>query len=236
MSALVLPAALADLKEKQHWVLWRYVLKPGASKPTKVPYTPSGRKAESNDPSTWSSYDAVVAAAEGYDGIGFVLTDTEFAALDLDDCRQPESGAVEAWFEELVSRSGSYTEVTPSGTGLRIIGRGVGEKVHRKLRVGVNGASCELYRRATRYITISGAVYRDVPLANIDIVVDATLAELDGNGRDRSRESNSDLRELPPMLSGLLARSKEAADTRAGPNCSSPSLPARCGRASPTQR
>jgi len=47
------------------------------------------------------------------------------------------------------------SEITPSGTGLRVIGRAKGEKVHRKLHIPGTGGSLEVYRKAERYITIN---------------------------------------------------------------------------------
>jgi P4 family phage/plasmid primase-like protien len=107
-----------------------------------------------------------------------VLTDTEFEAFDIDDCRNARTGVIHPWAEALIAQAGSYTEITVSGTGVRIIGRGNGSKLHRKLRV-TGGVSCEIYRGATRYIVMTGNQIGDNPIVNIDAVMDATLAELD---------------------------------------------------------
>jgi hypothetical protein len=164
-------------------------MKPGG-KSTKVPYQACrpGVKASSTDPSTWSDYATAVAAAEHADGIGFVITNSDIAAFDVDDCRDPATGAIEPWTTALVARAGSYAEVTISGTGIRIIGTATGDKVHRKLRV-VNGVTVEPYRRAERYIVMTGDALPGSPsaLANIDAAIDAVVAELGGttgNGRE----------------------------------------------------
>src|SRR5262249_21531149 len=105
------------------------------------------------------------------------------AAVDLDKCRDPESGAIAAWAEAIIDRATSaYVEVTVSGTGLRIIGTGTGEAVHRKLPVpgGCEGAAIELYRRAVRYITISGKeIGHCTELPSIDTLIDTLLTEND---------------------------------------------------------
>ena len=36
-------------------------------------------------------------------GIGFVLTGTDIAAIDIDKCRNPESGAIDAWAQDILS-------------------------------------------------------------------------------------------------------------------------------------
>jgi len=80
------PGALAPLCEVEHWVVWRWEQRKG--KWTKPPFmaTDPQRKAKNNDPATWASYAAAVAAASEADGIGFALLDTPFVAIDLDHC------------------------------------------------------------------------------------------------------------------------------------------------------
>jgi P4 family phage/plasmid primase-like protien len=204
MTNIVLPDALAELREQHRWVCWKYE-RSRTGKLTKVPYQPSNVKASTDDSSTWSFYNAVTAVADTFNGIGFVLTDSDVAAFDLDKCRDPATGTVEDWAETIVARADSYAEVTPSGTGLRIIGRGDGEEIHRKLKVGTDGASCEIYRKATRYITVTGTVYRDAPLTNIDAVIDAVIDEFGVERRETGRESPRGATELPPMLESLLS-------------------------------
>ena len=176
-SAWKAPEALASLTCLPHWLLWKLeaVLdkdgKPklddkGKPKFTKKPYQTNGRLAKSDDPQTWCDFDTAVRAAPNYSGIGFALLNSGIAAFDIDDCRDRNSGVVHPWAVALVEAAGSYAEITPSGTGLRILGFGQGAEVHRKLSVQ-DGVSCELYRQATRYITVSRNVYRDAPLVNI---------------------------------------------------------------------
>ena len=83
----------------------------------------------------------------GYDGIGFVLTDTDFAAFDVDDCRDKETGILQPWAKGLVERCGSYAEITVSGTGIRIIGYGVGER-HRDDQQRLERRSSRQHRRS----------------------------------------------------------------------------------------
>jgi primase-polymerase (primpol)-like protein len=148
-----LPTALAPLIALPHWVLWRWE-KP-KDKWTKVPYQPNGRRAKNNDPKTWNSYDAVIAVVAKFNGIGFCLLDGNIAAFDIDHCRDPITGDIDPWAADLVGRTGSYAEITVSGTGLRIIGYGDGPRLQRKLPVN-NGVSLEAYRRTERYIVITG--------------------------------------------------------------------------------
>jgi putative DNA primase/helicase len=143
-----------ELTERPQWVLWRYEERD--SKATKVPYDPkTGRKASATDLMTWDTFDGAVGVYRGseglYDGIGFVFSSGDpFAGIDLDGCRDPETGETAEWAEEAISRErGAYVEISPSGTGIHIIVEGAvrGGGLHR--------GPVEMYSRA-RFFTITG--------------------------------------------------------------------------------
>ena len=169
-----LPMALAPLTKHKRWLVWRWEWT--GKKWDKPPYKSAKpeKHAATDNPATWSSYAAAVKAVKAgeADGIGYVLTDGEIAAEDLDDCRNPDSGKLTPWAQDLVDearRLGAYVETTVSGAGLRIIGTAVnGADYNTRLPID-DGGKVELYRRATRYITISGLQHgRCKKLPNID--------------------------------------------------------------------
>jgi hypothetical protein len=177
-----LPPALKPFTKHKRWVVWRWTR--NGTKWDKPPYQSKNprAKAASNNPATWSSHAAAVKAVKDgkADGIGYVLTKGKIAAADLDDCRDPDSGKLTPWAQEMVAEAqaiGAYVETTVSGTGLRTIGvAGNGEKLDTKLRIE-SGGSVELYRNAVRYITISGLEISDSrKLPNIDALLDRTYA------------------------------------------------------------
>jgi hypothetical protein len=167
-------------------MVWRWV-KGKNGKPTKPPFRANQPRqhASSTDPSTWCDLKTAIGAyvQEKCDGIGFALMSSAVGALDLDDCRDKQTGVLQPWAFDKIKRSGSYAEVTPSGEGARIIGLARGAKIHRKLDVpNANGASVELYRRAERFITVTGVqIGEAAKIAKIDELLDQTLAELDGH-------------------------------------------------------
>jgi len=57
------------------------------------------------------------------DGIGFQLGDS-YTGIDLDDCRDARSGDIEPWAREIIRQLDSYTEISPSGTGIHILAKG----------------------------------------------------------------------------------------------------------------
>jgi hypothetical protein len=186
-----LPQALDPLVALPHWVIWRKKKRGKSNKTTKVPYRAADpeRLAASDNPDTWSDFATAVAASANADGTGFCLPNSNIGAFDIDDCRDPATGVIHPWAMALVERAGSYTEITPSGTGLRIIGTATGNEIHRKL-AAVDSVTVELYRRAKRFITVTGDVLDGsaAVLADIDEVMDQVLTELDG-ARSGSRNS-----------------------------------------------
>jgi len=116
-----------ELKTTPHWVVWKYEdhEKP---KRDKVPYNPrTGRNAKSNDASTWGTFAEAVATFQrgGFDGLGFVFSEADpYTGVDLDGCRNPETGQLEPWAGTIVERLASYTEASPSGTGVHIFVKG----------------------------------------------------------------------------------------------------------------
>ena len=180
---IIIPPALALLAKRKRFVGWKWENGENG-KLTKVPYrghTPN-RKASSKNPATWCPLDdAMRAYSEGkVDGIGFVLTNSGVTAIDIDDCRAKTTGIIVPWASDLIKHSGSYAEITPSKEGVRIIGLGRGKHLHRKFSVpNTNGVSCELYRRATRIITITGQqLGTATKLAKLDALLDGLFAKL----------------------------------------------------------
>jgi putative DNA primase/helicase len=158
------------LKDLPNWIWWRLEKnKDGAE--TKVPYVAGSwnRHASSTDPSTWTTFEGAVdgAVLSSTQGIGFVIhgaaADKKIVGFDLDGCRNSKTGELSDWAQTLVYALESYTEVTPSGTGIRIwvVGKlpdgarvfnvdpaaGFGHKV-----------KIEVFDHA-RYFTITGQIY-----------------------------------------------------------------------------
>ncbi|MFC4407253.1 phage NrS-1 polymerase family protein [Haloarchaeobius iranensis] len=144
----VAPDAIpAALREYPQWVCWRAEERDG--KLTKIPIDPeTGSFASVSDPETWSIYEVALGASEAEDGLGFVFTEEDpFLGVDLDDCR--ENGALTDWAEDIVDRLDSYTEVSPSGTGVHVLIEGTIPST--KSRSG----SVECYDSA-RFFTMTG--------------------------------------------------------------------------------
>lgn len=130
------------------------------------------RPASSTDRTTWSTY-AAAARTPGGRGLGFVLDPHDgIVCIDLDHALV--RGQLLPWAREIVDRlPATYVEVSPSGTGLHIWGRGVLER-GRKIRRGE--AAIELYDRG-RYITVTRRPFEGAPskLADLSAVISGLL-------------------------------------------------------------
>ena len=137
-----------ELKDIPHWVCWKAIERGG--KETKPPFMPSRKFAKSDDPATWSTFDSLMAAADRFNGVGFVLTrDDLYIGIDFDSCYCPAFNLIDPTIERYVRRLNSYTEVSPSGKGLRLILKG---------SLPVNGrksGQIEVYQSG-RYVTLTG--------------------------------------------------------------------------------
>lgn len=147
-----LPKVPTVLKGAAQWVCWRVERRDG--KPTKVPLDPeTGEYASVADPATWRDFATALTQYQrvaDVAGVGFVFCEEgPFAGVDLDDCRDPETGAVDEWAVEIVRQLASYTEVSPSGTGLHVIVKG------RVPAGGNRRGNLEMYD-GDRYFTVTG--------------------------------------------------------------------------------
>lgn len=110
----------ASMRALPNWIRWKTVKRNG-DKPTKVPIQPTGPAASSTDPTTWTSFEEAEAYGHIGDGIGFVFpTERTMFGIDLDGCRDPETKKVAEWAREIILYLKSYSEVSPSLTGVKI--------------------------------------------------------------------------------------------------------------------
>src|SRR4051812_8218047 len=126
---------LATLGMEPVWVAWqKQLVKNGKS--TKVPHNANpgihGR-ASSTDRATWTTRDLAEKRAAklpkpfGLGGVALIFSDlgdgTSTGGIDLDTCRNPESGDIEPWAADIIEKFRSYAEVSPSNTGVKIFFR-----------------------------------------------------------------------------------------------------------------
>ncbi|WP_267643531.1 phage NrS-1 polymerase family protein [Haloarchaeobius amylolyticus] len=146
------------LRQVEQWVCWKEERRDGRL--TKIPVTPgTGSFASSTDAETWADFRTALAFVQKgrADGIGFVFTEEdEFVGIDLDKCRDPDTGEAEEDARNIIDRLDSFTEVSPSGTGYHVLIKG--ELPDGRNRRG----SVELYDKA-RFFTVTGDHVEETP-------------------------------------------------------------------------
>lgn len=145
----------AELKSLPRWVCWRFEQRGG--KATKVPYTPTGRRAKSNDPATWAAFDECRAAHESgsFDGIGFQLDGSGIVGVDIDHAKDA-AGNWNTAAADITERLASYAEISPSGEGVHIFIKAV--KPGSKSKNAAAGV--EMYD-TKRFFTVTGNLFRE---------------------------------------------------------------------------
>lgn len=115
----------------------------------------TGRNASSVDPSTWVNYYFALSNYEKYgcDGIGFVFR-PPYIGIDLDHC--VSEGLTNAFAEEIMKKVNSYTEFSPSATGIHIICKG-------ELPRPIKRPEIEIYTSG-RYFTMTGNIIKNLPV------------------------------------------------------------------------
>ena len=167
---IIEPINIPDaLTQRPQWVVWRSELR--SSKPTKVPYdAKTGALAETNNSATWASFQDAIQACGGYDGIGYVFSpDDPFTGIDFDDCIADNQ--VAPWADTLITAFASYSEVSPSGTGIKIWVEGAipssakprKEKIPTSIIPADQPGSIEMYFER-RFFTVTGWHVEGTPL------------------------------------------------------------------------
>lgn len=199
------------LRALNQWVLWRNEEKADGDK-TKVPINArTGWGAKSTDKETWSTFETALTSRISCDGIGFVFSpDDPYCGIDLDGCRNPESGMVADWAKKIILRFNTYTEVSPSKTGVKLwlIGtkNNKGCKAEMKHeRVSDKAPAVEVYDQG-RYFTMTGLKLKGMPdepqtrQAELDEFMETMFPPLPPiTVMDRARLY---MQKVPPAISG----------------------------------
>lgn len=148
----------AYLKKYRGWCNWKFEERRKGL--TKVPYNPkSGNHASVNRPDTFADFDSAMKVADSYDGIG-IRVGTEIIAIDLDHCKDGDT--LQPWAAKIVSHfQDTYIEVSPSGTGLRIILFVAKGYSYDKDTYYIKKENVEVYvsGATNRFVTIIGNVF-----------------------------------------------------------------------------
>ena len=153
-----------SLKMIPRWVCWAW--KRNGHKWTKIPKNARQphKNASVKDPSTWSDFATAVQAAQKHKlGIGFVFDGGGLVGIDLDDCRDPDTGNLFGWAQDIVDHLATYTEVSPSQTGVKLFALGeLPERFEKKFERPDGDGAVEVFRTG-RFFTVTGLMVDGTP-------------------------------------------------------------------------
>lgn len=191
-----------ELTKLDQWVGVRLIPRAnGKGKMDKIPLNPrTGEEGKTNDPTTWGTFQQACALArsESSDGIGFVFThDDPFVGVDLDDCRNLETGKIDSWAVAIIEQLKSYTEISLSGTGVHILVKGSLPPAGRKKGDIEMYDSGRYFVVTGRHVGLTGDLHFSLPLTIEDRSAELLAlheqvfekAQQGPSGRDQEGES-----------------------------------------------
>ena len=146
------------------WVCWSWEW--NGKKWTKVPKQARfpNQNASATDPSTWCDFSIAVKASQQHDvGIGFVFNGDGIIGIDLDDCRDPETGKLCGWAQDIVDHMATYTEISPSLTGVKLYVCGELPKQFDKKYSRPDGDGAVEVFATGRFFTVTGLRQQGTP-------------------------------------------------------------------------
>ena len=164
------------LKQRGLFCLWKYEEMDGRQ--TKMPYNPNSPqdRAKSNDRSTFAPMATAQARAAGFDGIGIGIFD-DIAGIDIDHCID-DAGKLSPMAQDIVQTMDAYTEISPSGKGLRILFLAPGfsyDKERYYIKESKQGLEIYIAGMTNRYLTVTGNTLRSSDLVNRDAELQTVL-------------------------------------------------------------
>ena len=161
---MTLPEELKEIAKLKRWVCHK----------DKIPKNPvTGNNAMANEEDTWGTYEQALAGMKKFNftGIGFqfglpldgenVLENERVTGIDLDHVIR-EDGSLEPFALEIIKLMDSYTEISPSGTGIHILCKVKMPDTGRKKYVNIHNNPTkfiiELYNHS-HYFTVTGNIY-----------------------------------------------------------------------------
>lgn len=205
------PTIPEQLKGIDRWAPWRLVYNKKRSETQgRVVYDKVPHRADNPNfgistakPDQWFTFEAAVRTVERnpdkFDGVGFCITgQKDLVMVDLDDCVDSD-GTVAPWADELVTTLDSYTELSPSGKGLRIVVYGTVPYDWTNHDVGI-----EVYAgHENRFLTITGDHLLGTPAEVVRVGPGLLVGMAAKYAKERKRSENIDLA-MPDLLDEIM--------------------------------
>ncbi len=168
--------------------------------------------ASSTDASTWGTFAEAIEACRRNNalaGVGFVFTaDDPYCGVDLDDSVDESTRQLKPWAQQIVDRLDSYTEISPSGSGLKVFIKA--NKPGSRCRKAYEDGEVEIYDR-DRFFTVTGSRLPTIP-SEINLrqeSLDLVYAQVFGNDDPGTNAAPTASRGPQPSDSGFASLSDD---------------------------
>ncbi len=161
-----------ELKQLPIWCVWNL------EKGGKIPYNPrTGYKAKSNNLNSFTPFKtASKAVSDGrYNGVGIGIF-YGISAIDIDHCLNDR--VLSDMAADIIQRMNSYTEISPSGNGIRIIFKAPDWQYNKELYYIHNqkrGLEIYVSGATSKFVTITGNAINNVPIADCSVALQEVL-------------------------------------------------------------
>ena len=190
-----------ELKDQRRWAPWKAVWNDKRGKYDKIPCYPNGMGISTAKPDRWQSYATALQAYQGnpshFAGVGYLMTGPHgVVGIDLDHC--VTGNDIEPWAQEIVDQVATYTELSPSGTGLRMFSFGDIDVDWTNHEVGI-----EVYAgHEPRFLTVTGARLKQ-SVENITAAPEVIVALSGRYAPDRKAKATVVSLSIPEQLDDL---------------------------------
>lgn len=170
-----------ELKELKQWTFWKKLSqtkKDGSIETTKPPCNKDGYNSDCTQSKNLLPFETALntfyqeKGKNKIDGIGFAFNESGISGIDIDHCID-EAGNLTKEAREIIDQVNSYTELSPSGTGIHILVKGTIPEKYRKEPsteqkkrgetkgyLGGKKGCFEAYSSG-RYFTVTGKVFEN---------------------------------------------------------------------------
>jgi hypothetical protein len=157
-----------ELTDRPQWVVWK--IETRDDKPTKVPYCAADptKKAKADEPDTWGTFSQAAETWEAHKGNGIAGVGYEFSfydpytGIDLDKCRNPDTGELRYCARMLLEYLNSYSETSVSETGTHTLVKGKWPLNEGNTKATPCGMKWEFFG-VGKYFTVTGAHLQGTP-------------------------------------------------------------------------
>lgn len=162
-----------QLRKLRRWAPWSAPWSEEKQKYDKVPRRANNPTCglSNHSPAGWVTFDEAMAVYKARPdiiaGVGFLMTDVRgVVGVDLDHC--VVNGEIAPWAAEIAAQLDSYTEFSPSGTGLHVmLSADLAEDWMAKLpgaeKVNGKEPGLDVYGGGKRFLTFTGAAVPGAP-------------------------------------------------------------------------